>query len=60
MTEQQNGSSRYIKCNYCPSLFFSKADLERHMAAFGSNRDMHKQYYEKTHGRLEHGYGSDE
>jgi hypothetical protein len=60
LTEQQNGKNHYIKCNYCSSLFFSKADLERHMAAFGQNPESHEQYYKRTHNRLEHGYGSDE
>ena len=60
MTEQQNGNNRYIKCNYCPALFFTEADLKRHMDTFGTNKEMHKQSYENTHGRLEHGYGGNE
>jgi len=59
LTQENKGGNRYIKCSYCPALFFSEADLKRHMEAFGSNPAGHKQNYEKTHGRLEHGYGDE-
>ncbi|MGE5556518.1 MAG: hypothetical protein ACM3UY_09745 [Methanocella sp.] len=60
MTEQQNGSNPYLKCPHCACIFFSQADLQKHMAAFGQNKEQHIANYRKIHGRLEHGYGSDE
>jgi hypothetical protein len=60
MTMQQNGNNRYLKCPHCACIFFSQADLDKHTAAYGAGKEMHDQNYRKTHGRLEHGYGSDE
>jgi uncharacterized C2H2 Zn-finger protein len=56
----QNGSNRYLKCPYCACLFFSQADLDKHIATYGAAKEVHEQNYRKTHGRLEHGYGSNE
>jgi hypothetical protein len=60
MTMTQNGNNRYLKCQYCACIFFSQADFDKHMAAYGASKEVHEQNYRKTHGRLEHGYGSDE
>lgn len=60
MTEQQTGNNRYLKCPYCACIFFSQADLQKHLVAMGQNKLQHDENYKKIHGRLEHGYGSDE
>jgi uncharacterized C2H2 Zn-finger protein len=59
MTEQ-NQNKHYLKCPYCACIFFSQLDLNRHIAAYGAAKEIHDQNFKKTHGRLEHGYGSDE
>ena len=58
MTEQKN-KNHYLKCPNCPCIFFSQADLEKHIATFGSSKEQHEQFYKRTHGRLEHGYGAE-
>ncbi|MGD6853367.1 MAG: hypothetical protein ACQCN6_15010 [Candidatus Bathyarchaeia archaeon] len=55
----QTNDNHYYKCPHCSCIFFSQADLQKHIAAFGTNREQHELAYKKTHGRLEHGY-SDE
>ncbi|MCW4001042.1 MAG: hypothetical protein NWE93_12465 [Candidatus Bathyarchaeota archaeon] len=57
MTQNNN---QYLKCPHCNCIFFSQADLERHMAAFSQAKGEHQFRYTKTHGRLEHGYGGDQ
>ncbi len=60
MTEQQKNNNHYLKCPYCACLFFTQADLQKHMTTFGNIKEMHADNYRKTHGRLEHGYGNNE
>jgi uncharacterized C2H2 Zn-finger protein len=57
MTEQN--SKRFIKCPHCSCLFLTQTDLQKHIAAFGTAKEQHAQNYNKTHGRLEHGYGEE-
>jgi uncharacterized C2H2 Zn-finger protein len=58
MSEPKNQTNLY-KCPSCPCIFFTKADLTKHIDNFGTNKEQHDYQYKKTHGRLEHGY-SDE
>ena len=53
----QTNSNHHYKCPHCVCIFFSEADLQKHLTHFGSNREQHEYSYKKTHGRLEHGYG---
>ena len=48
----------FCRCPFCPCYFLTRQDLERHMAAFGSNREEHSEDYRKTHGRVEYGSAS--
>ena len=45
----------FYKCPFCPCTFSTKADLEKHMATFGNEREQHLDAYRRTHGRVEHG-----
>ena len=45
----------FCRCPFCACCFLSIQDLERHMAAFGSNREEHSETYRRTHGRAEYG-----
>ncbi len=52
-------NNQHIKCPYCSCIFFNQVDLQKHLKRFGTNATEHQDYYNKTHGRVEHGY-SDE
>ena len=43
------------KCPFCSCVFCTKADLERHLAAFGNSMEEHGEAYRRVHGRMEHG-----
>ncbi|MFA5573304.1 MAG: hypothetical protein GX799_06605 [Crenarchaeota archaeon] len=58
MTETPKLNKHYLKCPHCTCIFFSKEDLDKHMATFGSGKVEHEYAYKKTHNRLEHGYGN--
>ncbi|MCW4003493.1 MAG: hypothetical protein NWE95_06240 [Candidatus Bathyarchaeota archaeon] len=57
--EQEKNNNHYHKCPHCTCIFFTQADLQKHLARFGSNHEQHEYSYKKTHGRLEHGYGEE-
>lgn len=56
--EQKNQNHTY-KCPHCACLFFTEADLKKHTATFGANKEQHDYQYKKTHGRMEHGYNDE-
>ena len=56
MAEEHN-NNQYYKCPHCACIFLTKADLEKHMKCFGDGKADHASFYQKTHGRIEHGYG---
>ncbi len=45
----------FCKCPFCPCCFFTKVDLERHIATFGGSKEVHFENYRRTHARIEHG-----
>lgn len=49
----------YVKCPFCPCIFLTEADLLRHLDCMGSQKYEHSEFYRRTHGRIEHGYGSE-
>ncbi len=57
--DNQKNSNQHLKCPHCACLFFTQADLQVHIKRFGSNAAQHLEYYRKTHGRVEHGYGDE-
>jgi len=58
MAEEKNDNTLY-KCPHCACVFLTKADLERHIICFGNIKEEHLSNYQRTHGRLEHGYGEE-
>jgi len=57
--DDQKNSNQHLQCPHCASIFFTQADLDVHMKRFGNNAVQHLEYYRKTHGRVEHGYGDE-
>jgi len=58
MTQETN-NNKLFKCPHCACIFLTQKDLEKHLNAFGNNKEQHEFSYKKTHGRLEHGYGEE-
>jgi Zn-finger nucleic acid-binding protein len=58
MIEEKNDNQCY-KCPHCSCIFLNKADLEKHMKCFGEAKAEHASNYQKTHGRIEHGYSEE-
>jgi hypothetical protein len=56
--EAKEANADFRRCPFCPCCFFTIQDLERHMAAFGKNREEHSEDYRRTHGRVEHGWAN--
>jgi Zn-finger nucleic acid-binding protein len=50
---------KQYKCPYCACLFLTQADLDKHISVFGKIKEQHETLYNKTHGRLEHGYSEE-
>jgi hypothetical protein len=53
--EKDKINADFCTCPYCPCCFFTKSDLERHMAVFGNSKEEHFENYRRTHARIEHG-----
>ena len=58
MAEEKNDNKCY-KCPHCACVFLTHADLQKHMNCFGADKAEHALYYQRTHGRIEHGYGEE-
>ncbi len=58
MTQQINNNHTY-KCPHCACIFLTAADLQTHLSRFGNQKGEHEYRYNKTHGRLEHGYSEE-
>lgn len=56
--ESKEADANSCKCPFCPCCFLTRHDLERHMAAFGNNREEHSEDYRRTHDRVEYGSAS--
>ncbi|HEX9862028.1 MAG TPA: hypothetical protein VGB11_01950 [Candidatus Bathyarchaeia archaeon] len=55
MEEHREFDESFCKCPFCSCVFVAKADLEKHLAAFGNVKEQHVEAYRRTHGRIEHG-----
>ena len=56
---EENNNNKLYKCPHCACIFLTQADLQKHMNCFGSVKSEHQSYYQRTHGRIEHGYGEE-
>ena len=55
MEENEKVEASFCRYPFCPCAFFTKADLEKHLATFGNAKEQHAEAYRRTHGRVEHG-----
>jgi len=58
--EIPNNNTVYLKCPYCPCIFFNKKDLDTHIKHFGNNPTLHINEYKEVNAKIEFGYGSEE
>jgi uncharacterized C2H2 Zn-finger protein len=56
--EAKEVEANFCRCPFCSCVFCTKADLDRHLAAFGNDKEEHADAYRRTHGRLEYGSAS--
>ncbi|MCW4030671.1 MAG: hypothetical protein NWE92_13630 [Candidatus Bathyarchaeota archaeon] len=56
----QTNNNHIYKCPHCACIFSTRADLQSHIDAFGNSKGQHEYQYNSTHGRLEHGFSSEE
>lgn len=57
-TEAENKkeiNSDFCQCPYCPCCFFTKTDLDKHIATFGNSKEGHFENHRRTHARIEFG-----
>jgi len=55
---EEKPRERFFRCPFCSCVFLTKADLERHMAAFGMVKEQHRDEFRRCHSRAE--YSSEE
>jgi len=58
MSIEEKAGERFFRCPFCSCVFLTKADLEKHMKAFGAEKERHLDEYRLGHGRAE--YSSEE
>lgn len=56
--EEGRSEGGFCRCPFCPCVFCTRADLERHMSAFGSVKEQHLEEFRRRHSRIE--YSSEE
>lgn len=59
MSDEEN-LKQHRQCPFCPCIFLTQADLQKHLDCMGNNREEHLDLYRRTHGRIEHGSYSSE
>ena len=57
---EDDNLKQYLKCPFCPCIFLTEADLQKHLNCMGNQREEHLDCYRRTHGRIEHGSYSTE
>ncbi len=60
LPEEDNAKGQFFKCLFCPCVFLSEVDLQKHYACMGDKREEHLDCYRRTHARIEHGSYSTE
>ncbi len=51
--EDQKQEERFCRCPFGSCVFITKADLEKHMKAFGTYKERHLDEFRRCHGRAE-------
>ncbi len=57
--ENAAAKKHFLQCPFCPCMFLTRADLEKHLTCMGDHKDAHLDCFRRTHGRIEHGYSSE-
>jgi uncharacterized C2H2 Zn-finger protein len=52
--ERKDAEPNYLRCPYCSCVFFTKTDLDKHLAAFGNGEEQHREAHWRIHGRREY------
>jgi len=52
--EAKEANANFYRCPFCSCFFCSRADLDKHMTAFGRSKEQHEAAYRRTHGRAEY------
>lgn len=57
LTENEDNAvqNQHFKCPFCPCIFLTQADLQKHLDCMGDRKEEHLDCYRRTHGRIEHG-----
>jgi len=55
-----DNQKHFLKCPFCPCVFLTGIDLQKHLDCMGKAKEEHLDLYRRTHGRIEHGAGSTE
>jgi uncharacterized C2H2 Zn-finger protein len=54
MSMEEKPGERFYRCPFCLCIFLTRADLEKHMAAFGSQKEQHLDEFRRCHSRAEY------
>jgi uncharacterized C2H2 Zn-finger protein len=52
--EEEKREERFSRCPFCSCVFITKADLEKHIKAFGTHKERHLDEFRRCHGRAEY------
>jgi uncharacterized C2H2 Zn-finger protein len=52
--EEGRSEEGFYRCPFCPCVFCSRIDLERHLSAFGNIKEQHSEEYKRCHSRIEY------
>jgi uncharacterized C2H2 Zn-finger protein len=52
--EYKEAEADFIRCPFCSCIFFTKTDLDKHLAAFGHGAEQHGEAHRRIHGRREY------
>jgi uncharacterized C2H2 Zn-finger protein len=50
---EEKPGERFFRCPFCSCVFLTKDDLEKHMKAFGSEKERHIDEFHRCHSRAE-------
>jgi len=54
MSMEEKPGERFFRCPFCSCVFLTKADLEKHMKAFGAEKERHLDEFRRCHSRAEY------
>jgi uncharacterized C2H2 Zn-finger protein len=54
MSMEEKPGEHFYRCPFCSCVFLTKADLEKHMTAFGTQKEHDIDEYGRCHSRAEY------